>query len=110
MWLLFAILSSVFAALTSILAKVGQFQSRHCHPHGGRAGHVMGNGVPDECAERFWGYIAEELAFPDPLRACHRSLLAVLLQGSSDGGGFKGRSNRQVERSDYTGVGVCVPS
>ena len=66
MWFVFALLSAVFAALTSILAKVGidgvNSNLATGHPHGGRAGDGMGHGVRDQHAGRTHGHQQEELA------------------------------------------------
>ena len=48
MWFLFALLSAVFAALTSILAKVGiEFQSGYGCQNGGCCDYGMGDGFCD---------------------------------------------------------------
>ncbi len=55
MWFIFALLSAVFAALTSILAKVGiegKFKSGNGSPHSGRRGHGVGDGISDKHAGR----------------------------------------------------------
>ena len=54
MWFLFAILSALFAALTSILAKIG-IEGVNSNTDRGSRCHVMGNGIPDKNAERHNG-------------------------------------------------------
>ena len=55
MWWLFALGSSVFAALTSILAKIGVagVNSNLATAHNGCAGDGLGHGFPDTYAGRF---------------------------------------------------------
>lgn len=98
MWLVFAFLSALFASLTSILAKVGI------------------DGVNSNLATAIrtvvvlamaWGIVfltdsqsgifrnkQKKLDIFDFVWACDRSLLAVLLQGSANRGGFKGCPGR----------------
>ena len=83
MWFWFALGSAVFAALTSILAKVGIR---------GHRGHGLGHGVPDAPAERVVGDQSEELGLPRAVRSCYRCILALLLQGLADGGRLEGRA------------------
>ena len=93
MWFWLALGSAVFAALTSILAKIG----------------IEGVGSNLATAIRTmvvvvmaWGMVfsyppagrhpcdqSEKLDFSDSLRPCYRRLLAVLLQGASDGRRFE---------------------
>ena len=51
MWVLFAVLSAIFAALTSILAKVGieggQFQFGHGYPYSSSVGNGLGHCAAD---------------------------------------------------------------
>ena len=63
MWFFFALLSAVFAAATSILAKVGM------------------NGVNSN-------YQQKKLALFNPVGPCHRSLLALLFPGAANGRGL----------------------
>lgn len=91
-WAVFAVLSAVFAALTSILAKIGidgvQFQSGDGNPyHGGRV-HGMGHGIFDPYTEWDHGDQQEVLAVFDLIRSGNRCILAVLLQGFADGRGI----------------------
>ena len=78
MWLFFAVLSSVFAALTSILAKVG-IEGVNSNLDGRCAHHGLGNGISHRGTVRAFQYREKELALPDPVGPCHRGILAVLL-------------------------------
>ena len=108
MWFLLAIGSSIFAALTSVLAKIGI------------------EGVNSNLATAIrtfvvllmsWGMVfitntqggdqQAELAFPHPVRSCHWGFLAVLLQGFTNWRGFQGRSYRQAECCDHYDFGSC---
>lgn len=55
MWMIFAVLSAVFAALTSILAKVGiegvNSNPGNCNPNHCCSNHGMGHGLSYSCAE-----------------------------------------------------------
>ena len=62
-----------------------QFQSRHGNQNGGGCGHGMGDGVPDTCTERADADQQKKLDISHFVRSCNRSLLAVLLQGFTDG-------------------------
>ena len=92
MWFVFALLSAVFAALTSILAKVGI------------------EGVNSNLATAIrtvvvlamaWGMVfvtcghqQEELAVSDPLGSGDGGVVAVLLPRAADRGGVEGRADR----------------
>ena len=56
MWFILALASSIFAALTSILAKIGidggQFQSCNRHSYPCCIGYVLGYGLPHQCSGR----------------------------------------------------------
>lgn len=111
MWLLLAILSAVFAALTSILAKVGiEGVNSHLATAIRTAvvlvmswGMVFLTGVQGDRSDQ-----QKELAVSDPVRPGNRGVLAVLLQRAADGGGVQGRAHRQVERCDHAGAGLCI--
>lgn len=83
MWFLFALLSAVFAALTSILAKIGingvNSNLAHSNPNSSSGIYGMGNGVPNECAERNFRNQQEKLDVSDFIRFGNRGILAVLL-------------------------------
>ena len=85
MWAVFAVLSAVFAALTSILAKIG---IDGVNPyHGGRC-HGMGHGIFDPYTEWDHGDQQEVLAVFNLIQSGNRCILAVLLQGFADGRGI----------------------
>ena len=83
MWMVFAILSSVFAALTSILAKVGidGVNSNLATAIRTVVVLVMAWGMVffDACAVWSWRNWEKELAVFDFIRSCNRGVLAVLL-------------------------------
>lgn len=106
MWLLFAILSAVFAAATAVLAKIG----------------IEGVGSNLATAIRTivvllmaWGMVfvtqlrwrhrlhhPAQLVVPHPLRTRHRSLLALLLLCHQDWRSEQGGAHRQVQPcADY---------
>ena len=111
MWFLFAILSAVFAALTSILAKIGI------------------EGVNSNLATAIrtvvvvimaWGMVflthtqgrhcrdqQKKLDVPDPFGACDRRVVALLLPCPADRRGVQGGADRQAECGDHTYTGVC---
>ena len=77
MWAVFAVLSAVFAALTSILAKIGI-----------DGVNSMGHGIFDPYTEWDHGDQQEVLAVFDLIRSGNRCILAVLLQGFAAGRGI----------------------
>ncbi len=83
MWFLFALLSAVFAAATSILAKVGiaGVNSNLATAIRTVVVVVMSWGIvfPDERTERHYRYQQAELDLFNPVRHSHRGFLAVLL-------------------------------
>lgn len=75
MWLLLALASSVFAALTSILAKIGIDGVNSNLATALRTAVVLvmhGEWCFSPVPERHWGDQPEKLAVPDSLRSCHR--------------------------------------
>ena len=76
MWFVLALLSAVFAALTSILAKVGI------------------DGVNSNLATAIRTIVVLVMAVFDFVRIGHRCLLAVLLQSTADRRGIQSCSNR----------------
>ena len=97
MWFVFALLSAVFAALTSILAKIGiegEFESRDGDSDDGGSRDGMGNGFSDACAEWDWIDQSKELAVSDSVRTCDRCVVALLLSCASDRRGVKGGADR----------------
>ena len=93
MWFFLALASAVFAALTSILAKVGieGVPSNLATAIRTLVAVVMawGNGLHYTPAGRHPDDQPEELDFPDPFRLCNRRLMAVLLHGFAGGGCIK---------------------
>ena len=101
MWLLFAFASSLFAALTSILAKIGieGVNSNLATALRTMVVVIMAWGMVFlthtqsglfSITGRNCKHIEKELDFPYPVRHSHRHLLALLLQGITDWGGIKG--------------------
>lgn len=80
MWFFFAILSAVFAALTSILAKVGI--------------DGVGDGFLSSCTERNFTDQQQKLAFLNPVRFGNWCILAVLLQSITDWRDIKSSTGR----------------
>ena len=83
MWFWFALGSAVFAALTSILAKIGIEGVNSNLATAIRTMVVVvmawGYGFPDERAGRHQIHQPEKLDFSDPVRSCHGRVMAVLL-------------------------------
>ena len=105
MWFCFALGSAVFAALTSILAKVGI------------------EGVNSNLATAIrtmvvvamaWGMVFLTNAqsgiksISQKSWIFHRRFLAVLLQGFADRRGLEGRAHRQAERGHHAGAGLYL--
>ncbi len=92
MWAVFAVLSAVFAALTSILAKIGIDGVNSNLATAIRTmvvvAHGMGHGIFDPYTEWDHGDQQEVLAVFDLIRSGNRCILAVLLQGFADGRGI----------------------
>ena len=91
MWFIFALLSAVFAALTSILAKVGieGVNSNRCRSCDG-----MGNGISDQWTERYRTDWQEKLDFSDSVGSGNRSFLALLLPCAAAWTGIEGSADR----------------
>ena len=98
MWFVFALLSAVFAALTSILAKIGidGVNSNLATAIRTVVVLVMAWGMVffDKRAERDFGDRRKKLDVSDPVGACHRGVVALLLQGAADRRGFQGCAGR----------------
>ena len=71
-----------------------KFQSRNGDKNSCRARDGMGNGLSDEYAEGHFGDRYEKLGISDTVRACNRGVVAMLLQGTPDWRGVKGRAGR----------------
>lgn len=114
MWAVYAVGSAIFAALTSILAKIGINGVNSTLATAIRTVVVAlmswAMGLPDRYAERRHGDQPQELAVPDPLRTGYGRLVAVLLQSAAAGRGLKGRSHRQDERHHHADSCLCVPA
>lgn len=83
MWLLFAVLSAVFAALTSILAKVGIEGVNSNLATAIRTlvvvGDVLGDGIFNQCPDGNQSDREKELVVSNPVGTGNGSFLAVLL-------------------------------
>lgn len=83
LWVGYALLSAVFAALTSILAKLGisgiDSNLGHRDSDGGGAGDGMGNRFYDRSQQAAAEYRRALLDFFDSFRNRDRTVLAVLL-------------------------------
>ena len=89
-WLVYAILSAVFASLTSILGKVGI----EGHPHGRRARDGVAHCVRQGQAAHAEGGPEEGARLHLPVRPCNGRLVAVLLQGAAGRACQRGRAHR----------------
>ena len=90
-WAVFAVLSAVFAALTSILAKIGIDGVNSNLATAIRTMVVVAmawDGIFDPYTEWNHGDQQEVLAVFDLIRSGNRCILAVLLQGFADGRGI----------------------
>ncbi len=109
MWFVFALLSAVFAALTSILAKIGigELNSNLATVIRTVVVVVMawGMGFPDKRTGRAVGDTAQKLDFPDTVGACDGRIVAVLLPRGAARKSVRGRARRQAERGVYCGAG-----
>lgn len=79
-WLFYAILSAVFASLTSILGKVG-IQDIDSNLGTAIRTDGMGHGVCHRATAQYARLEPERSAFPGAVRSDHRVVLAVLLPG-----------------------------
>ena len=89
MWLLLALLSAVFAALTAILAKVG-IEGVNSHLATAIRTVVVlalawGMVFSDQCPKRHCGYQPQVLDFSGAIGFCHRGFLALLFQSPAAG-------------------------
>lgn len=113
MWFVFALLSAVFAALTSILAKIGidgvnsnlATALRTCVVL------VMSWGMVFLTDAQKWHRLHQpkELDLPDPLGPRHRRFLAVLLPGASDRRRLQGGTHRQAQCGHHAGPVFRLP-
>lgn len=96
MWFIFALLSAVFAALTSILAKIGVegVNSNLATAIRTVVVVVMAWGMVFLTnTQGVFGRLEEELDFPYFIGACHRCVLAMLLSRAASWGGLQSSSN-----------------
>ena len=97
MWWVFAVLSSVFAALTSVLAKVGVENVNSNLATAIRTVVVLVMSWLMVFITDAQGSISEiskkKLAVSDPFRPCNGGVMAVLLQGAADRRRFQGCSD-----------------
>lgn len=102
MWVTFALLSAVFAALTSILAKIGIEGVNSNLATAIRTAAVLvlawGISLCHRRTSRYQQHRHTQLDFSYPLRRCNRSVVAVLLSCPPARRGVKGRADRQVQR------------
>ena len=106
MWVTFALLSAVFAALTSILAKIGieGVNSNLATAIRTAVVLVLAWGIVFATGAHH-GIIAIDFSYP--LRRCNRSVVAVLLSCPPARRGVKGRADRQVQRRYKHRARVC---
>ena len=100
MWLLFALLSAVFAALTSILAKIGI------------------EGVNSNLATAIrtvvvvlmaWGMVFLTHAQGGVAAISRKSWLFLILSGLATGASWLCYYHRQAQRGHHPGSGLCLP-
>ena len=97
MWFWYAVGAAVFAALTSILAKIGiegVNSTLAIYPYSGGAGHGVGDGVRYRKTGRYHLDFREELAVFGAIRTGDRSVMALLLSCLADWRSEEGRSHR----------------
>ena len=98
MWFVFALGSAVFAALTSILAKIGIDGVNSTLATAIRTAVVLlmswGMVFLTGTQTGIGGYFSQKLAVPDPVRPCHGCKLAVLLSRAADRCSVQGGSYR----------------
>ena len=78
MWIAYALLSAVFAALTAVFAKIGIADVNSTLATAIRT-------VVVRRAARHRRHYTARMAVSCPLRACDRRLMALLLQGAANG-------------------------
>lgn len=105
MWFVFALGSALFAALTSILAKVGIEGVNSTLATAIRTVVVLamswGMVFLTRAQGGHGGDQPPELALPHPIGAGHRGVLAVLLPGPAAWPGLSGGVHRQAQRGDH---------
>ena len=113
MWMILAVLSAVFAALTSILAKIGIDGVNPNLATAIRTCVVLvlawGMVFLTDAQGGDRGHFPEKLGVSDPVGPGHRRFLAVLLQGAAAGRGLQGGAHRQTQRGHHPAAGFRVP-
>lgn len=110
MWFVFALLSAVFAALTSILAKIGIAGVNSNLATAIRTMVVLVMAWGMVFLTNTQGGIAaisKKLAFSDPFRSGNGCFVVMLLSCSADRRCIEGCADRQAECRDHTGTGIC---
>ena len=79
MWLIYALLSAVFAALTAILAKIGIDSVNSNNSHGGSIGNGVGCSFLDERTSGNFNNHAEKLDIFNFVGTCYGGVVAFLL-------------------------------
>jgi len=97
MWFVYALGSAVFAALTSILAKIGIEGVNSTLATAIRTAALLlmswGHGVPHRYPDRHCGYLPPQLAVSGAVRPCHGRKLAVLLPRLAGGCSVQGSAH-----------------
>ena len=89
MWKYYALLSALFAALTAVFAKIGVKDINSDLATAIRVSHLVYHLGNRSCRKPYcWGERHQRtyMDIPYSVRCCHRSLVAVLLQGIAGGG------------------------
>lgn len=110
MWFVFALLSAVFAALTSILAKIGIVGVNSNLATAIRTMVVLvmawGMGFPHKYPGRDRSDQQKKLAVSDPFRSGNGCFVVMLLSCPADRRCIQGCADRQAECCDHTGTGI----
>lgn len=111
MWFVFALLSAVFAALTSILAKIGIAGVNSNLATAIRTMVVLVMAWGMVFLTNTQGGIAaiskKKLAVSDPFRSGNGCFVVMLLSCPADRRCIEGCADRQAECCDHTGTGIC---
>ena len=95
LWVVYALLSALFAALTSILAKIGinGVDSNLATAIRTVVVLIMALGFHDRCTKADFQHRGAFLAVSGFIRNCNRTVLVVLLPGTADGGCKQSRTD-----------------
>ena len=110
MWFVFALLSAVFAALTSILAKIGIAGVNSNLATAIRTMVVLVMAWGMVFLTNTQGGISDQqkkLAVSDPFRSGNGCFVVMLLSCPADRRCIEGCADRQAECRDHTGTGIC---